>query len=85
MILRAGIVAARHPLGVGPSANRSRRRSPLSAGQPYLSLVVTFSKFLQDETAFATLRHCVQPEEMFAALKQIRLRRPGPQLAVAQL
>lgn len=57
---------------------------PLSAGQPYLSLVVTFSKFLQDETAFATLRHCVQPEEMFAALKQIRLWRTGPQLAVAQ-
>lgn len=57
---------------------------PLSAGQPYLSLVVTFSKFLQDQTAFSTLRQCAQPEEMFAALKQVRLRRTGPQLAVAQ-
>lgn len=57
---------------------------PLSAGQPYLSLVVTFSRFLQDQTAFSALRQCAQPEEMFAALKRVRLRRTGPQLAVAQ-
>jgi mannitol/fructose-specific phosphotransferase system IIA component (Ntr-type) len=57
---------------------------PLSAGQPYLSLVVTFSKFLQGQPAFSTLRQCAQPEEMFAALKQVRVRRTGPQLAVAQ-
>jgi mannitol/fructose-specific phosphotransferase system IIA component (Ntr-type) len=57
---------------------------PLSAGQPYLSLLVTFSGFLKDETAFSALRRCAQPEEMFAALKKVRLRRTGPQLAVAQ-
>jgi mannitol/fructose-specific phosphotransferase system IIA component (Ntr-type) len=57
---------------------------PLSAEQPYLSLVVTFSKFLQDESAFSALRQCAQPEEMLAALKEVRLRRTGPKLAAAQ-
>ena len=57
---------------------------PLSVGQPYLSLVVTFAEFLKDEPAFSALRQCAQPEEMFATLKQVRVRRTGPQLAVAQ-
>ena len=57
---------------------------PLTEGQRHLSLVLTFSKFLQDQTAFSALRQCAQPEEMFAALKQVRLRRTGPQLVVAQ-
>jgi len=57
---------------------------PLSAGQPYLSLVATFAKFLQAETTFSDLRRCVQPEEMFTALKQVRVRRTGPQLAATQ-
>lgn len=46
---------------------------PLSAGQPYLSLVVAFSKFLQDQSAFSALHQCAQPEEMFTALKQVRV------------
>lgn len=41
------------------------------AAQFNLSLVVTFSKFLQDEMAFSALRQCAQPEEMFAALNKI--------------
>lgn len=52
---------------------------PLSADQLHLSLAVTFASFLQDTAAFAALAECVQPEEMFAALKQVRLRRTGPQ------
>src|SRR6185369_1076819 len=51
---------------------------PLSAEQPYLSLVVTFSSFLKDEASFSTLLQCAQPEEMFAVLKQVRLQRTGP-------
>lgn len=54
---------------------------PLSAGQFYLSLMVTFSKLRHDAAGFATLRQCAQPEEMFAALQAVPLRRPGPQLA----
>jgi mannitol/fructose-specific phosphotransferase system IIA component (Ntr-type) len=53
---------------------------PLSGGQPYLSLVVTFSKFLRDDAGFATLRQCARSEEMFAALQQVRVRSTGPQL-----
>ena len=41
---------------------------PLSAEQPYLSLVLTFSNFLKDETACSALRRCAQPEEMFSVL-----------------
>jgi fructose PTS system EIIBC or EIIC component len=56
---------------------------PLSAGAPYLSLVVRLSNFLQDETAFSNLRQCAQPEEMLAVLEQVRVPRTGPQLAAA--
>lgn len=52
---------------------------PLSADQLHLSLAVTFASFLQDTAAFTALSECVQPEAMFAALKQVRLRRTGPQ------
>ena len=57
--------------------------APLSAGQPYLSLVVTFSRFLQDAKALSALHQCAQPEEMFAALQAIPPQRTGPQLAAA--
>jgi len=57
---------------------------PLSAGQEHLSLVVTFSEFLNNKPVFDSFRRCTQPEEMLAVLDGIRLRRTGPQLAVAQ-
>ena len=57
---------------------------PLSAGQSYLSLVVTFSKFLQDKMALSVLSRCTQPEDMLAALEQVRVLRTGPQSVAAQ-
>ena len=48
---------------------------PLSEEQSYLSLVMTFSNFLKDGTAFSTLRRCTQPEKMFAKLETIPLSR----------
>lgn len=48
---------------------------PLSEGQHYLSLVLTFSSFLKDEMAFSALRRCVQPEEMLSVLNHVRVVR----------
>lgn len=44
---------------------------PLSEGQRYLSLVLTFSSFVKDEMAFSALRRCVQPEEMLTVLSHV--------------
>lgn len=51
---------------------------PLSEGQRYLSLVLTFSSFLKDEMAFSALRRCTQPEEMLTVLNHVRYVRTGP-------
>ena len=51
------------------------------AAQFNLSLVVTFSKFLQDEMAFSALRQWAQPEEMFAALNKIACVEPARPMA----
>lgn len=48
---------------------------PLSEGQRYLSLMLTFSSFLKDEMAFSALRRCVQPEEMLTVLNHVRVVR----------
>lgn len=48
---------------------------PLSEGQTYLSLVVTFSSFMKDETAFSALRRCVRLEAMLNVLEQVRVVR----------
>lgn len=48
---------------------------PLSEGQCYLSLVLTFSSFLKDEMAFSALRRCLQPEEMLTVLGHVRVVR----------
>ena len=48
---------------------------PLAEGQTYLSLVVTFSSFMKDETAFSALRRCVRPEAMLNVLEQVRVVR----------
>ena len=56
---------------------------PLAEGQTYLSLVVTFSSFMKDETAFSALRRCVRPEAMLNVLEQVlalwssTVRQPG--------
>jgi mannitol/fructose-specific phosphotransferase system IIA component (Ntr-type) len=47
---------------------------PLSETRTYLSLVLTFSSFIKDEMAFTAFTHATQPEEMFTALKAVRLR-----------
>jgi mannitol/fructose-specific phosphotransferase system IIA component (Ntr-type) len=48
---------------------------PLSEGQHYLSLVLTFSSFLKDEMAVSALGRCVQPEEMLTVLNHVRVVR----------
>jgi mannitol/fructose-specific phosphotransferase system IIA component (Ntr-type) len=48
---------------------------PLAEGQTYLSLVMTFSSFMKDETAFSALRRCVRPEAMLNVLEQVRVVR----------
>lgn len=50
---------------------------PLSEGQTYLSLVVAFSSFMKDETAFSGLRRCVRPEAMLSVLDRVRVARTG--------
>jgi len=48
---------------------------PLSEGQSYLSLVLTFSSFIKDETVFTALKRATQPEEMLAVLDTVRMVR----------
>jgi len=55
---------------------------PPSAEQAYVSLIVTFAKFLNDEGAFHALRQCAEPGEVLALLKHVQLVRTGPQLGV---
>lgn len=57
---------------------------PLSAEQPYQSLVLTFSRFIMNEKAFSALRRSGEPGEMLAELKQIRLRQTGPKQEFGQ-
>lgn len=52
---------------------------PLTDGQRYLSLMLTFSSFLKDEMAFSALRRSAQPEEMWTVLKHVRCVRTGPE------
>lgn len=56
---------------------------PLTEGQRYLSLVLTFSSFLKDEMAFSALRRCTQPEEMLTVLTHVRRVRSGQHSAGA--
>ena len=56
---------------------------PLPEGERYLSLVLTISSFLKDEMAFAALRRCAQPEEMWTVLQHVRCIRTGLQTAPA--
>jgi mannitol/fructose-specific phosphotransferase system IIA component (Ntr-type) len=51
---------------------------PLSEGQRYIGLVLTLSSLLKDEMAFAALRRCTQPEEMWTVLNHVRCVRTGP-------
>jgi mannitol/fructose-specific phosphotransferase system IIA component (Ntr-type) len=48
---------------------------PLTEARTYLSLVFTFASFLKDEMAFTAFTRSTQPEEMFTALKAVRLVR----------
>lgn len=48
---------------------------PLSEEQTYLSLVVAFSSFIKDESAFSELRQCVRPEAMLSVLDRVRVVR----------
>jgi mannitol/fructose-specific phosphotransferase system IIA component (Ntr-type) len=57
---------------------------PLSAGQPYLSLLAAFAKSLQNETLLSSLHRCGQPEQMFAALNAVCVRQTSPQLVATQ-
>jgi mannitol/fructose-specific phosphotransferase system IIA component (Ntr-type) len=57
---------------------------PLSAGQPYLSLLATFAKSLRDEAPLFSLHRCEQPEQMFAALNAVCVRQTSPQLVATQ-
>jgi len=50
---------------------------PISAGQDHLSLVVTFSKLLNDKMTFSALQRCAQPAEMFIALQQVHILQTG--------
>jgi mannitol/fructose-specific phosphotransferase system IIA component (Ntr-type) len=51
---------------------------PLSEGQRYISLVLTLSSLLKEETVFSALRRCTQPEEMWTVLNHVRCVRTGP-------
>ncbi len=46
---------------------------PLPDGNRYLRLMRALAEFLNDEAAFAALRHCAQPEEMLDLLNQVRI------------
>jgi mannitol/fructose-specific phosphotransferase system IIA component (Ntr-type) len=48
---------------------------PQSAGELYLSLVLTLSGFISDTAAFSTLRRCREPEEMLDVLNAVRITR----------
>jgi len=48
---------------------------PLAEGETHLSLLLTFSNFLKDAMALATLRRCAQPEEMLANLSNVQVVR----------
>ena len=51
---------------------------PLSEGQRYISLVLTLSSLLKEQTVFSALRRCTQPEEMWTVLNHVRCVRAGP-------
>lgn len=46
---------------------------PLSEEQTYLSLVVAFSSFIKDESAFSELRQCVRCEAMSSVLERVHV------------
>jgi mannitol/fructose-specific phosphotransferase system IIA component (Ntr-type) len=52
---------------------------PLAEGETHLSLVLTFSNFLNDKTALAALQQCARPEEMLEVLSQVMVVRRGVQ------
>ncbi len=50
---------------------------PLSEGERYLSLLLTFSSFIKNELGFTGLRRCIQPEEMLIVLSRVSVVRTG--------
>ena len=48
---------------------------PQSAGELYLSLVLTLSSFISDTAAFSALKRCTEPEQMLDVLNAVRIIR----------
>ena len=56
---------------------------PPSEERTYLSLVLTFARFSNDEKSFSDLQCCAQPGQMLAVLNQVRCVPTGPGSPIA--